>query len=97
MLTERPINLEDVTRAIRSMAKGKSPGPDDLPAEFYQSIEASVAPVLLSVFSEAHTNERMPTCFLDGEMALLSTVHTVQVNTVYLGWVGAPAPTLLLK
>jgi hypothetical protein len=33
-----PIGLEELTKAVKSMAKGKAPGPDGIIAEFYQSL-----------------------------------------------------------
>ena len=39
---EEPITEPEVRTAIRKLAKGKAPGPDALPAEFYQQFEGLI-------------------------------------------------------
>ena len=46
---DKPVSLAEVKSAIRGSAKGKSPGPDKLPAEFYQEFESLVAEDLLAM------------------------------------------------
>eukprot|EP00962_Isochrysis_galbana_P000889 scaffold251_cov134-Isochrysis_galbana.AAC.9 len=48
---EAPLELEEIQKAMLSMAKGKSPGPDGLGAEFYHSFYALIAPRLHSMLS----------------------------------------------
>ena len=44
---EAPVTETEVRKAIRSMANGKSPGPDQLPVEFYKEFEDLIADPLL--------------------------------------------------
>jgi hypothetical protein len=50
---ESPLTLEEVKKAMLSMAKGKSPGPDGLGAEFYHAFSPMVAPRLHQMLREA--------------------------------------------
>jgi hypothetical protein len=45
------ISLEEVGRAIRALPKGKAPGHDDIPMEFFHECEHEIAPVLLQAFT----------------------------------------------
>ncbi|GBG67698.1 hypothetical protein CBR_g826 [Chara braunii] len=51
LLLDRPITLEELWEAIKSMAHGKSPGSDGLPVEFYEAIWDHVGPDLLSLYN----------------------------------------------
>ena len=50
---EAPYEEADYARAIDAMGKGKSPGPDGLPAEFYQEFRDMLTPHLCALFEEA--------------------------------------------
>ena len=56
--------------AIKKMAKGKSPGPDSLPAEFYQAFGSALAPILTRVLQETRERSSMPETMRDGEMTV---------------------------
>ncbi len=42
---ERPITVEELSNAIRSLQAGKSPGPDGYSAEFYKKFFPKIAPI----------------------------------------------------
>ncbi|GBG63435.1 hypothetical protein CBR_g38055 [Chara braunii] len=48
---DRPITLEELWEVVKSMAKGKSPGSDGLPVEFYEAVWLHVGPILLSLYN----------------------------------------------
>ena len=54
------ITEKEVRLAIRSMGKGKAPGPDLLAAEFYSTFEDLIAPALTDVLTESHYFHRLP-------------------------------------
>ena len=68
---DKPITVEDVSKAIRSLGKGKSPGPDLLTAEFYQTFEDILAEPLTEVLTESHTLYRLPTSTQQGVVKIL--------------------------
>jgi mannosylglycoprotein endo-beta-mannosidase len=45
------LSLEEVGRAIRALPKGKTPGHDGIPMEFFQECEQEIAPDLLQTFT----------------------------------------------
>jgi hypothetical protein len=47
----RDICLKDITEVIRALPKGKAPGHDDIPMEFFQEFELEIAPMFLHACS----------------------------------------------
>ena len=68
---DKPISEQDVREAIRSMARGKSPGPDGIPAEFYKTFTDLIAGELTQVLAEAHSDGMLPSSQLEGDIAVL--------------------------
>jgi len=70
----RNLSLKDVTDAIKALPKGKAPGHDGLPMEFFQEFEKEVASMLLLAFStmlragatSAHINKGLITLIPKG-------------------------------
>jgi hypothetical protein len=50
---EKAITESEVRACIRKMAKGKAPGTDSLPAEFYATFEYLIVPELTEVLNAA--------------------------------------------
>jgi hypothetical protein len=46
----QPLSLGEITKAITSLPKGKAPGHDGIPTEFFQEYVNEVAPTLLLAF-----------------------------------------------
>lgn len=68
---EGEIALEEIRRAIDSLARQKTPGPDGLCAEFYQTFKEAISPVLLSVFNESYENHSLPLSFAEAHTVLI--------------------------
>jgi hypothetical protein len=68
---EGAITLKEVKLAISKMGKAKSPGPDLLAAEFYQTFTDLVAEPLTDVLNEAHSNHELPPSTKQGIVKLL--------------------------
>jgi hypothetical protein len=47
----KDLSLKDITEAIRALPKGKAPGHDDIPIEFFQEFKAEIAPTLLLAYT----------------------------------------------
>jgi hypothetical protein len=47
----KDLSLKDVTDAIKALPKGKAPGHDGVPMEFFQEFQKEVASMLLHAFS----------------------------------------------
>jgi hypothetical protein len=47
----RDLSFKDVTDAIKALPKGKAPGHNGVPMEFFQEFKKEVAPMLLHAFS----------------------------------------------
>ena len=65
------ISKQEIMEAITSMANGKSPGSDGLPAEFYKTFSHLLVDDLLEVYGDIFSNERMSPTHRLGLIALL--------------------------
>ena len=68
---EKDITAEEISEAIFKMAPGKSPGPDKLPAEFYQQFAPELIPRLTAVVKEGLDNGALHADMRKGEIILL--------------------------
>eukprot|EP00965_Chrysotila_dentata_P015699 519820-Pleurochrysis_carterae.AAC.1 len=53
------------------LPKGKAPGPDRIPNEFYSAYANLIAPTYQKFCNQMHTNSRVPTGFADGLISIL--------------------------
>jgi len=68
---DKPFELQELQRAIRGMAEGKSPGPDKLPAEFYQEFEDLITEGLQHMIEECLDTGSFSPAVREGEIILL--------------------------
>jgi hypothetical protein len=68
---DSPLTLEEVKKAMHSMAKGKSPRPDGLGAEFYHAFSSMVAPRLHQMLLEAQDEGKFPESFAAEDISVL--------------------------
>jgi hypothetical protein len=55
----KPIVLEELEKVVFGMKKGKAPGPDGFPIEFFQEFWEMIKFDLLEVFQESYQNKQM--------------------------------------
>ena len=68
---EKPLEEPEVRKAIRKLAKGKAPGPDRLPAEFYIEFEDLIAADLTEMLLESLDRGVLPKTVRDGNIILI--------------------------
>jgi hypothetical protein len=61
----------EVEGAIKSLPKKKSPGPDRVSAEFYQTFKDEIIPTLLKLFHEIEREGTPPTSFYEAIITLI--------------------------
>ena len=64
-------NVLEMTKVLKSFKKGKSPGIDGLPVEFYDKFWDILVHELLTVFKEFDRHDRLPDSFRTGIVTLL--------------------------
>lgn len=70
-MLEKPITLEEITLAIRSLRGLKAPGPDGYTAEFYKTFTVEIVPLLLKVFNESAERGSLPATFYQATISLI--------------------------
>ena len=68
---DAPLNKNELIRAIRSMAKGKSAGPDSLGPEFYHNFEGMIVDNLLAMLTEAEEEGHLHPDVQNGDISVL--------------------------
>ncbi len=71
---EEEVQYEEIAQAISSMPKGKTPGSDGLPIEFFLCFSDDLIPLLLRLYKE---------CFKVGHMT--TTMHSGLISLLYKG------------
>jgi exonuclease III len=70
-ILSQDFTILEIHKALKSFKRGKSPGADGLPLEFYLTFWDILAFDLLTVFKEFETLERLPDSFRIGIVSLL--------------------------
>ena len=68
---ERDLTTNELTKAMQSMQSNKSPGPDGLPKEFYNTFWEQLKDPLLQVFKESFYRGVLPPSLRAGSISLL--------------------------
>lgn len=68
---ENDLSLEELTKAMQSMKKGKSPGSDDLTIEFHEHFWEIIKRPLLRMYNECFINEELCTSMKQGLITLI--------------------------
>ena len=71
-----PLELAEITAALKGMKDNKSPGLDGLPKEFYVQFFDLIGPVLLKVFHECLTMGKLHTSARKGLISLIPKKNT---------------------
>jgi hypothetical protein len=66
----RSITQNEIEAAIKSLPKKKSPGPDGLSAEFYQTFKELI-PTLLKLFHEIEREGTLPKSFCEASFTFI--------------------------
>jgi hypothetical protein len=70
-MLEAPLTEEELTNVVQALAKGKSPGPDGLPAEFFQSYWSFMSDNFTRMVNESLARGWFPNGVTRGQIALL--------------------------
>jgi len=68
---DRPLTLQELSSALKSMQNNKSPGLDGLTVEFYKAFWPTLGPMLLHVAQEAFIKGELPRTMTRGAVSLL--------------------------
>eukprot|EP00965_Chrysotila_dentata_P149015 4922058-Pleurochrysis_carterae.AAC.1 len=65
------IKEEKISKVMTFLPKGKAPGPDRIPNEFYSAFANLLAPIYMKFFNHIHQNTRTPKGFANGLISIL--------------------------
>lgn len=68
---DKDISLEELTDALKDMAKGKASGPDGLPIEVYCKYQDEILPSLLRMFHPSHAAGSLPDSLMEANIIIL--------------------------
>ena len=58
-------------KVMESLPEGKQAGPNRIPNEVYKALSTVFAPKMTALLKEAHAKGKLPSHFLEGDIAML--------------------------
>ena len=71
VLLSQDFTMSELNESLKSFKKGKSPGQDGLPLEFYLTFWDILAPDLMTVFMDLERLDKLPDSFREGIVTLI--------------------------
>lgn len=76
-----PFTVEDVRDALKASPKGKAPGIDGIPVEFYMKFSDLFNDIFVAIVNELHNGATVPEDFLEGLIVLIPKTTATPSNT----------------
>ena len=70
-IMNNPITSTEIEAVIKNLPKNKSPGPDGITGEFYQTFREELMPILQKLFQKNHRGRTLPNSFCEATITLI--------------------------
>ena len=67
----RPIRSTEIDTGIKNLPTNKSPGPDGITGEFYETLREDLTPILLKLFQNIAEGGTLPNSFYEATITLI--------------------------
>ena len=77
-IMNNPVISTEIEAMIKNLSKNKSPGPDGLTGEFYQTFREELMPILLELFQKTAKEGILPNSFYEATISQIPKPKTTQ-------------------